>query len=200
MQILVTLVVSLSCGLVLAAFSVTSECRWMIRRNLRRLDGQISSNRIRREAIAFSQYVSSLALPMFLSVPIGIVITSYFDSRIMPFHQVTTAAKHLTAIPADLQSLRTLQKDHADWLSQQTGASSTEIRELQRTLWFGWPAMASLAGTLIVMLIWFTLGLSKSAVQHYVSGIRHRRKVYDRVDGEALRMLMPTQDSVTVSS
>jgi hypothetical protein len=196
MQILMTLMFSLGCGLLLAAFSVTSECRWTIRRNLRRLDGQISRNRVRREGIAFWNYVSSLAVPVFLSVPIGIVITSYFDSRIMPVNQVVAAAKHVTASPADLEALRTLQKDHADWLSQQTGASTTEIRELQRTLWFGWPAIASIAVTLVVMLIWFTLGFSKSAVEHYVSGIRHRRKVYDRVDAEALRLLTPAEQAI----
>lgn len=187
MNILLTILTTIFCGLCFAVFSVTGECRSTIVRNVRRANGGFSWNRLRRELSAFGNYVAGLSVPLVLSLPAGIVVADYVHTRIMPLNQVAAAVQNLAASGGQATGdLRTLRKQHTQWMLWSTPATDDEVYRLQRSLWFGWPMLATSGVTLVFLFGWLALGFSKVTVREYVRGICHRRDMYGRLDMQAM--------------
>lgn len=189
MNVLISIVTTLVCGIGFAAISVSGNCRTAVFQNMRRLNGGISWNRMRREFAAFGSYVAGLAVPLVLSLPAGILVADYVHTRIMPLNQMAAAVGNLASGSREATSdLKNLQKEHARWMHQNTPATSEQIHSLQRSLWFGWPMLATSGVTLLFLFGWLAFGFSKATVREYVRGIRRRRDLYERLDMQALML------------
>lgn len=193
MNVVVPVVTTLFCGICFAALSVSGNCRAAVLQNVRRLNGGVSWNRMRREITAFGSYVAGLAVPLVLSLPAGILVADYVHTRIMPLNQVATAVGNLASSSGEATSdLKSLQTEHTRWMQQNTPATSEQIHSLQRSLWFGWPMLATSGVTLVFLFGWLIFGFSKMTVREYARGIRHRRDMYERLDMQTMMMAQPT--------
>jgi len=191
MYVLYSIVTTLLCGGVFAALSVSGSCHVAVLQNVRRLNGGVSWNRMRREIAAFGNYVAGLAVPLVLSLPVGILVADYVHHRIMPLNQVASAVENLASGEAT-SDLKSLQTEHTRWMQQNTPATSEQIYSLQRSLWFGWPMLATSGVTLVFLFGWLAFGFFKVTVREYARGIRHRRDMYERLDMKTMMLAQPT--------
>ncbi len=92
------------------------------------------------------------------------------------------------------EELKDVRDDHSQWLAQTGVAEGNEIQELQKDLWYGWPTIAAAACCFVILSLWFFLGMAKSAVSDFASGVRLRRKKYAKLD--VAQMLGPVEQII----
>lgn len=190
MQFLSTVFAIILLALVFAAMSVTRECRWAVAANCRRMNGTWSRNRIRREWVAFRDYLGNLAVPLALSIPAGFLAGQYVMENVMPINQIVTAFGEFSTDSAEWKNrLKPVRQEHEKWLEANDIADGAAIQNLQRTLWYGWPFFVVMAVAVGIFCGWSMLGMSRSAVSDYVSGVRTRRVGYSQLD--VSRMMLP---------
>lgn len=184
----VTILSVVIAGFAFAAISIGRDCRRAVIANCRRLDGTWSRDRIRRERAAFSGYLTSLSVPLVLALPLAVVIAGTIDDRVMPLRLVAEAFSKFSPDMAEWkESLQDVRDTHSHWLSQNDIADGDDARSIQRELWYSWPSFAAAASCFVVLTLWFFLGMSRSALQEYVSGVRKRRGGYARLDVVRMR-------------
>ena len=164
MQFLATILMVILVGFVFAAMSVTQECRRMVIANCRRLNGTWSRDRIRRERVAFQDYIGNLAIPLALAILLSLVVSQFVIQNLMPIGQIIEAFKEYST--DDIEWKDRLQDDrqkHLEWLARNGIAGGEEAEELQRTLWYGWPLLVGITLSFCIFCLWGMLGVSRSA-------------------------------------
>ena len=190
MQFLSTVSAIILLALVFAVMSVTRECRQAVAANCRRMDGTWSRNRIRREWAAFRDYLGNLMVPLALSIPAGLFAGQYVLENVMPTNQIVTAFGEFSTDSAEWKNrLKVVRQEHEKWLKVNDIADGPAINNVQRTLWYGWPFFVVMAVAVGIFCGWGMLGMSRSAVSDYVSGVRSRRVGYAQLD--VSRMMPP---------
>ena len=183
MQFLFIVMTVISCGVGFAVLSIGSECRRTIVANFRRLNGTLSTNRIRREVAAFRSYVASLAVPLILALPLTVLVVSMVDRRVMPIELVADAFSRFSPDQGSWkESLKDVREDHSRWLAHNGVAEGDGIHQLQRQLWYTWPTIAAAVCCFVMLSVWFFLGMASAAVKEFATGVRFRRTTYAKLD------------------
>lgn len=175
------LVVPIVCLTVLC-LSVPKKCWVSARINCYRLDGSFSRRRFGREARAFIDYASLVAIPA-LFVALGLfVASSFFFSRVIPMDMVVEGAS-LFDLDPDVwrENLGQVQAEHQLFL-QKKGVGIDDVQKTQSALWDSWPMVA--VGAVLFGAGFFLLLVKCMArsVVYLAAGIRRRKKAYSKID------------------
>ncbi len=182
-QFLVSVMVVISVGLVLSLFTVTQAIRQTVVQNCRDRHGSLSRSRLRRECRAYLSYVSNLAVPCVLSIPMVLIAIQYVNDTMIPLSLATEAISNYDVDQDQWKSnLGDVRTDHAEWLSARSNMSKDEVVAAQQDLWYTWPSIAAGIIGLILFAGWILVGGSRNAVIDYVKGVRLRRNSNERMD------------------
>lgn len=175
------LVAAIVCLTVLC-LSVPKKCWVSARINCYRSDGSFSRRRFGREARAFIDYASLVAIPA-LFVVLGLfVASSFFFSRVIPMDLVVESA-NLYDFDSDVwrENLVQVQAEHQLFLRNK-GAAIEDVQRTQRVLWASWPTVALGAVLFIAVFYLLLVKCMARSVVYLAVGIRRRKKVYARID------------------
>lgn len=163
-------------------FSLPSACRQMVRKNCYRDGGSFSGRRFRRECSALSGYLTSISVPLLLTVlPLFLAIGLLF-SRVIPSEY---ALGSLAGFNSDFsvwkQNIAGVKENHAQFLLQ-NDYSESEATGIQQTLWRHWPVIGGAFILIAALSITIFLRCAKEAVTTLVKGVRLRNSEYERHD------------------
>lgn len=189
---LLALIISFSICVLIIACSLPLDCWRCVVMNCRRLDGSLSKKRVRREVSAFGQHLTTISVPAVLSFLFLFCIGTLVFRFVIPADLIDRGVRAFEFDPrAWRENLVSVQAEHTKFLETQ-GAGEGQIREIQRMLWYGSPAIGS--GLLFVSLC---IGLvflrcARGGVTALVTGIRSRRKMYARCDVSRMQRQEPS--------
>ena len=165
--------------------------------NARRLDGSLSTARIRREFRALLDYAMTLALPFVLIVPSVFVGVLFIFSFIMPPELLARGFADFSFDRAEWKAeLHDERADHTQFLREQ-GHDEQMTKHLQNVVWFGSPVFGITAAIFsAVGFVWIMKRTGESAAQ-LGAGIRRRRREYAQRDVE--RMSISSDQKTAVS-
>ena len=192
LSLLLTLVFCI--GLFLLTIPV--DCWRAIRMNVRRLDGSLSTARLRREFRALLDYAMTLALPFVLIVPSVFVGTLLIFQFVMP---ADLLARGFADFSFDREvwkaDLHDEKADHAEFLREQ-GLDAELTKQFQDMIWYGSPMIGLSAFVFLAAgFVWVLMRTGESAA-HLGAGIRRRRKEYAQRDVERMSISSDQQTAV----
>lgn len=182
-QFFVSVMVVVSVGLVLSLFTVTQAIRRAVVQNCCDRHGSLSRSRLRRECRAYLSYVSNIAVPCVLSIPMVLIAIQFVNDTVIPLRLATEAISNYDVDQDQWKSnLGDVRTDHAEWLSASKNMSNDEVVAAQQDLWYTWPSIVAGIIGLIMFAGWILVGASRNAVIDYVKGVRLRRNANKRLD------------------